>query len=180
MQFWDGPFFWAFLAMIGWFMGLLVVGSKTFGDRTPFGVVTVALAEIPRMILPLSFISQPRFDDGIALPVIGSVILVVALVFGMPALRIQAFTRPREKEKLRTTGLYGVVRHPIMFCDASWPLGWSLIFRSVVGTALVIVWFTVTYLLTFLEEEKLIEAYGEQYLGYRERVPRIIPFLPFL
>ena len=36
------------------------------------------------------------------------------------------------------------------------------------------------YLLTFFEEEKLIEEHGEKYLKYRESVPRIIPFLKFL
>lgn len=180
MSFWANPFFWAFVAMIGWFMGLLVVGSETVGDHTLFGVLTVALAEIPRIILPLPFVNQPRFVDGLILPGVGFAALLVALIFGMPALRIQPFTRPREKEALRTTGLYGVVRHSIMFCDAFWPLGWSLIFRSVVGTALVIVWFSVTYLLTILEEEKLIEVYGERYQEYRERVPRIIPFSSFL
>jgi hypothetical protein len=28
------PLFWAFLAMIGWFLALLIVGSKTFGKSS--------------------------------------------------------------------------------------------------------------------------------------------------
>lgn len=180
MQFWNSPFFWAFLAMIGWFLGLLVVGSRTLGNSSLFGAFVVALVEIPRIILPLPFINQSRFGDGTILPIIGWVILIVALVFGTPAFLIEPFTRPRQEEALRTTGLYSVVRHPIMFCDSFWPLGWSLVLRSSIGTILVVVWFMAAYLLTFLEEEKLIEEYGEKYLKYRESVPRIIPFLKFL
>ena len=180
MQLWNSPFFWAFLAMIGWFLGLVVVGSRTLGNSRLFGVFVVALAEFPRLILPLPFINQPRFGDGLILPIVGGIILIVALVFGTPAFLIEPFTRPQKEEALRTTGLYSVVRHPIMFCDSFWPLDWSLVIRSSIGTSLVVVWFMVAYLLTVLEEEKLIETHGEQYLKYRERVPRIIPFLKFL
>ncbi|MFQ6089022.1 MAG: methyltransferase family protein, partial [Candidatus Methanofastidiosia archaeon] len=178
--FWNNPFFWAFLATIGWGLGFLVVGSKTFGKNTFFGVFVVALAEIPRIILPLPFISQPRFGDGVILPIIGFIVLIVALAFGTPAFLIKPFTRPQKEEKLRTTGLYSVVRHPIYFCDSFWPLGLSLIFSSLIGTVLVVLWFLLAYLLTFLEEEKLIEEYGDEYLKYRERVPRIIPFLKYI
>ncbi len=64
-----------------------------------------------------------------------------------------------------------------MFCDSFWPLGWSLIFGSVIGVALTPVWFGVCVLLTFLEEEKLVEQYGDEYARYQREVPRIIPFL---
>lgn len=180
MEFWCNPFLWAFLAMIGWFLGLLVVGSKTFGKNRLFGIFCIALVEIPRIILPLDFVSQPRFGDGYVLPVIGCLILAVALTFGSAAFWTKPATRPQKEEALRTTGLYSVVRHPIMFCDAFWPLGLSLIFGSIIGTVLVAVWFIIAYLVTFLEEEKLIEEYGDEYLKYRERVPRMIPFLRFL
>lgn len=71
-NFWNDSFFWTFLAMIGWFLGLLVVGSKTFGKNTLFGVFCIALAEIPRIILPLNFINQPRFGDGYILPTVAA------------------------------------------------------------------------------------------------------------
>jgi len=181
MQFWNNPFFWAFLAMIGWYLGLLLLGSKSsLSKNSLFGAFIIALCEIPRIILPLPFINQPRFEEGAILPIIGIVILIISLTFGSAAFLIKPFTRPLKEDKLRTTGLYSVVRHPIMFCDSFWPLGLSLIFRSSIGTALTVAWFTIAYLLTFLEEEKLIEEYGDKYLKYRERVPRIIPFLKFL
>lgn len=53
-----------------------------------------------------------------------------------------------------------------------------MIFRSLIGTILVVVWFVVAYLFTFLEEEKLIEEYGDEYKEYKRRVKwRLIPYL---
>lgn len=178
MQFWNNPFFWAFLATIGWALAMLVIGGKTFGKSGLFGVFVVALVEIPRIILPLDFVNQPRFGDVFILPIIGSIVLIVALVFGTSAFLIKPFTRPQKEEKLQTKGLYSVVRHPIMFCDSFWPLGLSLIFKSLIGTLLVVVWFIVAYFLTFLEEEKLIEEYGDEYKEYKKKVKwRLIPYL---
>ena len=177
-NFWNNPFFWAFLAMISWFLGLLVVGSKTLGKNSLFGAFVVALVEIPRIILPLPFINQARFGGGAILPIIGVIILIVALFFGTTAFLIKPFTRPQKEEKLRRAGLYSVVRHPIMFCDSFWPLGLSLIFKSLIGTILVVVWFIVAYLLTILEEEKLIEEYKDEYKKYNKKVKwRLIPYL---
>jgi protein-S-isoprenylcysteine O-methyltransferase Ste14 len=177
-SFWFDPFFWAFLAMIGWYLGFFIVGSKTFGKNTLFGIGVVALAEIPRIILPLNFINQPRFGGGSMLLILGTIVLIIALIFGSPVFRIQPFTKPQQDEPLRTTGLYSVVRNPLYFCDALWPLGLSLLFRSVIGTVLVIVWFLVVYLFAFFEEEKLIEAYGDEYQEYKRKVKwRLIPYL---
>ena len=170
------PWFWAFLAMFGWFLGLLVVGSRTFGSRLAFGTVCLVLAEVPRVLLPLPFVEQPRLEGDPFLPVLGAIILVGSLFFGTPVFRIRPLTRPDSRETLRTDGLYSIVRHPLMVCDSFWPLGWSLLWDSLIGVFLTPVWFVVSYLLTFLEEEKLINEYGEQYRRYQQRVPRIIPF----
>jgi protein-S-isoprenylcysteine O-methyltransferase Ste14 len=60
--------------------------------------------------LPLDFIKQPRFGGGLILSVIGAVILIIALLFGSAAFWIKPFTKPQKAERLRTTGLYAVVR----------------------------------------------------------------------
>ncbi len=174
----DTPFFWALLAMAGWFFGLLVVGGRRAGRSTAFGALVVALAEVPRALLPLGFVDQPRFGSGSALPIVGFAVLISALMFATPVLRIRAFTKPDRVEPLRTTGLYGVVRHPLYLCDTLWPLGLSLITRSIVGTLLVVLWGLVAYAFATFEEEKLIEAYGSEYQEYRLRVRwKLIPYL---
>jgi protein-S-isoprenylcysteine O-methyltransferase Ste14 len=171
------PLIWAFLAMIGWFSAFSAVGYKTLGKNTWFGIGVVALAEIPRLILPLNIIPQPRFGDGALLLILGSIVLIIALISGSPVFSIQPFTKPQMKEPLRTTGLYAVVRHPLYFCGTFWPLGVALLLRSVIGTVLVIVWLLVAYQFAVFEEEHLIEAYGDEYKAYKNKVKwRLIPF----
>ncbi|NIS80559.1 MAG: hypothetical protein GTO14_10230 [Anaerolineales bacterium] len=76
------PWFWAFLAMSGWFLGLLVVGSETFGRRPWFGWICIALVEVPRILLPLPFVRQSRLaHTGPLTLVLGGVILVISLTF---------------------------------------------------------------------------------------------------
>lgn len=174
----NGAWFWAFLAMCGWFLGLLVVGTEFFGRRAWLGAISVLTVELPRFLLPLAFVAQPRIDP---LPVgaigLGAAILAVSLIFGTAALRIRPLTRPSSEEPIRVDGLYSVVRHPVMFCDAFWPCGWALIWGSITGVWLTVVWFGAATLLTYLEEEKLLEAYGGVYASYQRRVPRMLPFI---
>ncbi len=161
-----------------WASAISVVGNKTTGSHTLFGIAMVALAEIPRLILPLDFITQPRFGGGALLLTLGSLILLIALIFGSPVVSIHPFTQPQKNEPLRTTGLYAAVRHPLYVCDTLWPLGVALLFRSVIGTVLVIVWFLVVAQLALFEEEQLLEAYGDEYRAYQSKVRwRLIPYL---
>jgi methanethiol S-methyltransferase len=74
---------------------------------------------------------------------------------------------------LFTGKAYGLVRHPLY-------LGISVIlaFRpeqtrnSAVSVAMIILYF---YMGSFFEERRMLEAYGEEYRAYQERVPRFLP-----
>ena len=173
------PWFWAFLAAVGWGLAFGVVGSKTLGRSLGFGIFMFVLAEVPRIVLPLSFVSQPRIAPlSPLLIVVGIVILIASLVFGTPVVRIIPLTGPDRGEPLRTDGLYALVRNPLMLCDIFWPLGWSLILGSVIGIVLTPVWFLVIWTLTHVEEESLVREYGDAYREFQARVPRLFPRLP--
>lgn len=173
-----GPWFWAFLAAIGWCLCIGLVGSRTLGRRLRLGVPLVLLAEVPRALLPLPLISQPRIEAARPMLVaVGLTVLVGSLFFAAPVFRIVPFTAPARREPLRTDGLYSVVRHPLMVCDISWPLGLSLIFGSIIGVALTPVWLLVAWVLTLVEEESLIREYGDAYREFQARVPRLFPRL---
>ncbi len=45
-----------------------------------------------------------------------------------------------------------------------------------IGALLTPVWFVICWLLSILEEEKLVNEYGEQYKHYQEKTPKLIPF----
>ncbi len=172
------PWFWAFLAAIGWGAGFGIIGTKTLGRRLGFGIPVFILAELPRLLLPLPFVSQPRLELNLPLLIVtGGVVLAVSLVFGSPVVRIVPLTGPERREPLRTGGLYAIVRHPLMVCDILWPLGWSLVFGSAIGVGLTPVWLLVIWVLTYVEEEALVREYGEAYRVYQSRVPRLFPRL---
>ena len=55
---------WAFLAALGWGLCTALVGSRALGRNLRLGVALVLLAEVPRAVLPLPFVSQPRIEAG--------------------------------------------------------------------------------------------------------------------
>jgi len=172
------PWFWAFLAATGWATCSAIVGTQTPGRSLRFGIPAFLLAEVPRLVLPLPFVSQPRIDaPHLVLITAGSVILAASLLFGTPVFRIVPLTAPDRREPLRTNGLYSVVRHPLMVCDIFWPLGWSLMFASVIGAALTPAWLLVVWALTQAEEESLVREYGDAYRELQAHVPRLFPRL---
>jgi protein-S-isoprenylcysteine O-methyltransferase Ste14 len=173
------PWFWAFLAACGWGLAFAVVGTKTLGRSLGFGIFMFVLAELPRLLLPLRFVSQPRIQpEPPVLVAAGVLILAVSLVFGSPVFRIVPLTGPDRSEPLRTGGLYAIVRHPLMLCDIFWPLGWSLIFGSLIGILLTPVWLLLIWALIHIEEEALVREYGDAYRQYQAKVPPLFPSLP--
>jgi protein-S-isoprenylcysteine O-methyltransferase Ste14 len=170
------PWFWAFIGATGWALGFGIVGTKTLGRSAGFGIMVLILAEVPRILLPLPFVAQPRVEGSSPLlAVLGTAILVASLYFGTPVLRIIPLTGPNRQEPLRTDGLYSIVRHPLMVCDVFWPLGWSLIFGSIIGILLSPVWLLIIWVLTHVEEESLVREYGDAYRRLQSRVPRLFP-----
>jgi protein-S-isoprenylcysteine O-methyltransferase Ste14 len=174
--FWRDPWFWAFLAALGWFCGLCLINTRPSRGSFVLGAACFVLAQVPRVILPLPGVSQPRIDvERWILIVAGVIVLSITLPFTLAAFQITPWEPPNARRPLRTTGFYGIVRHPLMFRDAFWPLGWSLIFASTIGAALAVVWFLICWLFTFVEEQHLRAVYGTDYEAYRLRMPRIAP-----
>jgi protein-S-isoprenylcysteine O-methyltransferase Ste14 len=104
---------------------------------------------------------------------------VGAVVFAAPALSIRPWTAPDESMVLRTTGIYGIVRNPIYLADLLSALGLAVTFRSIIGVALVPVWWAGFMFVILIEEGSLERVLGQPYLDYKQRVKsRIIPGLP--
>lgn len=85
--------------------------------------------------------------------------------------------KTKQKEKLLTSGLYSIVRHPLYFALILIIIGY--LFYSFHLSNLIFAACTFTYLLigTKLEEAKLVETFGRDYLVYRHKVKMLIPFL---
>ena len=172
-------FFWAFVGMFGLLVGIVLVSGIKLGQNPLLGVFTIMICDISRIILVLPFCPQPRFDSGIWNWIIGGVILAIAMVFGIPALSINWRTAPNKNMVLKTNGIYGIVRNPIYLTDILFTLGFAVMFRSVIGVALVPMWWAAYLALVLVEEASLERVLGQRYLDYKRQVKgRIIPGLP--
>lgn len=173
------PFFWAFVGMFGLLAGTALVGGTKLGRSALLGFAIVMICDVARIILVLPFCLQPRFDIGVWNWVVGGIILAVALVFAAPALSIRWWAAPEENMTLRTHGIYGIVRNPIYLADILFSLGFAIMFRSIIGVALVPLWWAGFLFIVLTEEESLERVLGQPYSEYKQQVKgRIIPGLP--
>jgi protein-S-isoprenylcysteine O-methyltransferase Ste14 len=145
--------------------------------------VTIALilVTVGRIVLVLPFCPQPRLEFGEWRWVIGGAIIAVGLILvAGPIFVVRWWSPPKEGMKLRTTGIYGLVRHPIYLFEVMWPVGLSIMFNSIYGLALTPAWWLTFLIHTLSEEADLERALGEEYLDYMKKVRgRIFPGLPF-
>jgi protein-S-isoprenylcysteine O-methyltransferase Ste14 len=172
-------FFWAFIGMFGLLVGIALVSGIKLGHNALFGVITISICDFSRILLVLPFCSQPRFEIGIWNWFVGGIILAIAVIVCFPALSINWRTAPDSKMGLKTTGIYGIVRNPIYLADILFSLGFAVMFRSIIGIALIPIWWAAYLAIVLVEETSLERALGQRYLDYKQQVKgRIIPGLP--
>ncbi len=169
-------FFWATVATATMFLEVAVFISRRRKRRIVYalaGISAIILFETPRFLIPL--LPQPRIDLPSAKP-LGLFLFAFGLAI-MALAFFQLMKARKEGWKLQTTGVYGIVRHPMYLGDVLWALGWSLAFKALYALALTPLWLFLRLCLATLEEEKLAEKYPE-YSEYVRRVRwRIVPFL---
>lgn len=113
------------------------------------------------------------FGLGLVIIILSSSQIDHASLFGLK--QVYAFYRGREfsPPSFQTPGFYRYVRHPLMTGTLLWV--WATPHMTV-GHLLFAAGFTVYILVgTHLEEQMLLDAYGEDYEAYRRRVPRFFP-----
>ena len=129
----------------------------------------------PMLGLPL--LPQPRFELNYIIFIIGTVLaLLSALIWILAFKEIGIIPAVKQKSKVISSGIYGIVRHPIYLGNILMPLGLGLAFRAVYAllyAPVIIIFFAVTI---FIEEKSLTEEYGEEYIKYKKKVKwRLIP-----
>lgn len=173
------PFFWAVVAMFALIGSSATLVSRTLGRFPQLNVAMVAMFSLGRVMIVLPFCEQPCFSLGGWEVVIGLPIFVAGLGFLTAIFHIDPFPAPDETVKLCTTGHFAIVRNPMYLGEILWSLGWAVMWGSVIGVALVPLWWGGLMFHIVLEEEDLERRLGRTYLEYKARVRgRLIPGVP--
>lgn len=84
---------------------------------------------------------------------------------------------PRTTDTMITDGPYALIRHPMYTAALSIALGLACLTNSLVCLGAFVIYLVLILLLIPVEEESLLPAYGEQYVAYRQRVRKLLPFI---
>ena len=80
-----------------------------------------------------------------------------------------------ETNKLVTTGIYGCMRHPMLFGLTLLPLGWALLIGS--SSYILIIapleMLFIIFMVIVFEEREAENKFGDDYRRYREKVPMV-------
>jgi protein-S-isoprenylcysteine O-methyltransferase Ste14 len=153
-------------------------GHAGFGARGGWWVVAQVPVMAGALAVPLAWGARD-FDATDPVQLIGAVLVAagaLAAIAGVAALgrALTPFPRPGEGARLRQSGVYGWVRHPIYAGIFLASLGWSLAWLSLAGVA-----FTGLVFLFFDRkaafEERLLEARFPEYAAYARRVGKLLP-----
>ena len=170
--------FWAFLAAVGWGICFGIVGARTLGRTFDSGSRPSCLPNFPACCCPsIRLPTSPELEPGHAQH--GG----RGYPGGQPGLWHPGLPdyspHPARPSRPPAHGwAVSLVRHPLMLCDILWPLGWSLIYASLIGVLLTPLWLLIIWVLTNVEEEALVQEYGDAYRAFQARVPRLFPRLP--
>ncbi len=104
--------------------------------------------------------------------------LAAALVWFLALSQIGLIPSIKPRERVISTGIYGVIRHPIYLGNLLFPTGLAL--ASEASLALLYLPFLAILYATLavVEETSLLDEYGEDYRSYQKRVQnRLIPLI---
>jgi protein-S-isoprenylcysteine O-methyltransferase Ste14 len=78
---------------------------------------------------------------------------------------------------LMTDGPYSICRNPMLLGVVIYYLGLLILLGSWKAGVIFVVWFAVMMVQVNREEKRLESDFGEEYLTYRRRTRKLVPFL---
>ena len=119
----------------------------------------------------------PRYQSNqIILNIIGAALILTGVIFWLSAVRNSKIDKNIKENRLVTSGIYGVVRHPIYAAFLYAVTGVIFIANNIILLVLpVLYWLMLTVVMINTEEKWLVELYGDDYLNYSKKVNRFIP-----
>lgn len=115
------------------------------------------------------------------LPIIGIALACAGVLLGTIAVlqlntQLSPFPTPKEHSALITSGVFGLVRHPIYGGILLGLLGLSLYWESGYKLGIVVLLLVLFYFKSSYEERRLAAVF-EEYEQYKKRTKRFVPFV---
>lgn len=108
---------------------------------------------------------------------IGILCFIIGITLWLKAVIIDRLDAHILKNELVTTGVYAYVRNPVYSAFMFVCIGVLLIYGNLVLLVLpIFYWGFMTVLMKLTEEKWLENLYGKEYVQYRQRVNRCIPW----
>ena len=145
----------------------------------PLYVITIILITIISIILSATrFIPVITFTNmRLIFVLIGILCFIIGITLWLKAVIIDRLDAHIIKNELVTTGVYAYVRNPVYSAFMFVCTGVLLIYGNLVLLVLpIIYWGFMTVLMKLTEEKWLEDLYGKEYVQYRQRVNRCIPW----
>lgn len=126
---------------------------------------------------------NPSLNDFNSMTVAGVIMIVTGILFRAWAVRTlgRYFTptvQIKEEHELVNSGPYKIIRHPSYFAAFLSITGAAVLLESPTGIAVSIIAMSVAYYVRIgIEEQKLLEHFGNRYKEYMHNTKRIIPFV---
>jgi protein-S-isoprenylcysteine O-methyltransferase Ste14 len=127
-----------------------------------------------RKILTFSSADWIRYLGLLVLPVGDAVGLVAFRTLGK---QYSAYVTLQEAHELVTTGIYGVIRHPIYVRGLLLSVGLPLVFRSWLVVPMPPIVAAALAVRIRQEEELLADQFGAAYAAYKRSSWRLVPYL---
>ena len=145
----------------------------------PLYVITIILMTVISIILSVTrFIPVITFTNMRWIFIlIGILCFIIGITLWLKAVIIDRLDAHIIKNELVTTGVYAYVRNPVYSAFMFVCTGVLLIYGNLVLLVLpIIYWGFMTVLMKLTEEKWLEDLYGKEYIQYRQRVNRCIPW----
>jgi protein-S-isoprenylcysteine O-methyltransferase Ste14 len=144
----------------------------------------------PLLVLSLALAVLPAYLDGrnlwttdeVVTPYLGLVLLTLGGALRLAAVfvlgrRFTGLVAIQEGHRLQTGGLYRHIRHPSYTGMLLYMVGFVLVFRCWLALLLVAAMLAILLARMNAEETLLESEFGEEYVSYRRRTWRLVPWV---
>ena len=137
------------------------------------------------ILLPIEIISIKLNDSltveilemvGLAFYLIGNLFIYLSRIVLWSSFRPGAVP-PDSKDKLIVAGPFKLMRHPMYFAVIIMTLGLALIIHSWLFLMFFIILSYTIFKMIPVEEEQLINAYGDDYINYKKKTKKLFPYI---